>query len=107
MWTRMRGWLATGSIPDEDNLEADLAGPEYGYGADQVSIQLEKKKDMRARGLPSPDDADALACTFAEMVLPNEDGRFYNPLPGSDPFGVGQLGPYDRYAELDGANRGW
>jgi len=70
IWTSMRAWLATGAIPDEDNLEADLIGPEYGYGADQVSIQLESKKDMKARGLPSPDDADALACTFSEPVQP-------------------------------------
>lgn len=27
---------------------------------------------MKARGLASPDDADALACTFAEPVLPRE-----------------------------------
>ena len=31
-------------------------------------IQLEKKKDMKKRGLPSPDMADALALTFAVKV---------------------------------------
>jgi hypothetical protein len=70
MWTNMRGWLAGGAIPDEDMLAADLTGVDYGYAADQVSILLEKKAHMKARGLASPDDADALALTFAEPVLP-------------------------------------
>ena len=70
MWTNMRGWLAGGAIPDEDALAADLTGVEYGYAADQVSILLEKKEHMKARGLASPDDADALALTFAEAVMP-------------------------------------
>lgn len=94
IWTAMRAWLATGAIPDEDDLEADLVGPEYGYAADQVSIQLESKKDMKARGMPSPDDADALACTFAEFVLPIDSPAFYNPTE----YGVAK--PYDRYSEI-------
>lgn len=72
MWTNMRGWLAGGAIPDEETLAADLTGVEYGYAADQVSILLEKKEHMKARGLGSPDDADALALTFAEPVMPRE-----------------------------------
>jgi hypothetical protein len=95
MWCKMRAWLATGAIPDDDNLEADLIGPEYGYGADQVSIQLESKRDMKARGMPSPDDADALACTFAEHVMPTQDAFFYNPT------GYGVVKDYDRYADID------
>ena len=91
----MRAWLSGGAIPDCDDLEADLIGPEYGYAADQVSIQLESKKDMKSRGLPSPDDADALACTFADFVLPRAlpphiDPWSYEP-PAVDP---------DIYAEL-------
>jgi hypothetical protein len=70
MWTNMRGWLAGGAIPDDETLAADLTGVEYGYAADQVSILLEKKEHMKARGLASPDDADALALTFAEPVMP-------------------------------------
>ncbi|MEO8375889.1 MAG: terminase [Sphingomonas bacterium] len=70
MWTNMRGWLEGGAIPDEETLATDLTGVEYGYAADQVSIQLEKKEHMKARGLASPDDADALALTFAEPVMP-------------------------------------
>lgn len=94
IWTSMRAWLSTGAIPDEDDLEADLVSPEYGYAADQVSIQLESKKDMKARGMPSPDDADALACTFAEFVLPIDSPMFYNPTD----YGVAK--PYDRYSEI-------
>ncbi|QNQ11389.1 terminase [Sphingomonas alpina] len=73
MWSNMRGWLEAGAIPDDDALATDLTGVEYGYAADQVSILLEKKQHMKARGLASPDDADALALTFAAPVLPREE----------------------------------
>ena len=79
MWTNMRGWLAGGAIPDEEELATDLTGIEYGYAADQVSILLEKKEHMKARGLASPDDADALALTFAEPVSPRENPYWPEP----------------------------
>jgi hypothetical protein len=34
--------------------------------------QLERKEDMRRRGLASPDIADALALTFARLVFPRQ-----------------------------------
>lgn len=90
IWTSMRTWLAGGCIPDDQDLEDDLTGPEYGFNADQA-IQLEKKEHMKARGLPSPDDADALACTFAEPVMPRET-------PASmDPRNYGQGQDYERW----------
>ena len=70
MWGAMRAWLAGGMIPDDRELMADLTGVEYGYvlreGRD--AIILEKKEDMKKRGLASPDLADALALTFAYPV---------------------------------------
>lgn len=72
MWAAMRNWLATGALPDDNELEADLIGVEYGYDADNA-IQLERKDDMKKRGLSSPDNADALALTFAEPVAPRSD----------------------------------
>ncbi|MEO9132707.1 MAG: hypothetical protein ABI240_16090, partial [Sphingomonas sp.] len=80
MWTNMRGWLSGGAIPDEETLATDLTGVEYGYAADQVSIQLEKKEHMKARGLASPDDADALALTFAEPVMPLAMTPYVHPM---------------------------
>lgn len=99
MWVKLRAWLAKGCIPDDSDLEADLSGPEYSYGADQVSIQLERKEDMKARGLSSPDDADALALTFAEFVAPLDVPGYLNP------ENYGQSGSYDRYAEGRGYDR--
>ncbi len=67
-WGEMRDWLATGDIPaDDKELEMDLTGPEYGFN-NREQIQLEKKDDMKRRGLSSPDVADALALTFAERL---------------------------------------
>jgi len=94
MWVSMRSWLAMAAIPDEDDLEADLTGPEYGFAADQVSIQLEKKSDMKKRGLKSPDDADALALTFAEPVMSRGVPGYFDEV-------VTRKTEYDRYAELD------
>lgn len=68
MWMMMREWMKLGAIPDDQELESELTTIEYGYyGPEDLTI-LEKKKDMKKRGLASPDNADALACTFAEPV---------------------------------------
>ena len=52
------------------DLLADLTQREFGYTASGNRIHLETKKDMMARGVPSPDLADALALTFALPVAP-------------------------------------
>lgn len=70
MWMRSRDWLQElggADIPDGDGLQADACGPSYGYDANQ-RMQLESKESMRARGVRSPDDWDAVALTFAEPV---------------------------------------
>jgi hypothetical protein len=69
MWGKLKEWLLTGAIDLEPRLEVDLAGP--GYALDQkIRVKLEAKKDMKKRGLDSPDHADALALTFAQQVAP-------------------------------------
>jgi len=62
-------------LPDDRELMDDLIGPEYGFDARQ-RIQLEKKEDMKKRGLSSPDCGDALCYTYA--VMPLQDTRFIN-----------------------------
>lgn len=70
MWGALRAWLDTGAIEDSDELAGQLVGPSYGFnGRDE--IQLERKEDMKKRGVSSPDWADALALTFAWPVVAN------------------------------------
>jgi hypothetical protein len=70
MWGRMRDWLAAnGAIDDYPGLESDLTGPSYAHDK-RDRILLESKESMKKRELDSPDDADALACTFAFPVAP-------------------------------------
>lgn len=72
MWGNMKDWLkAGGNIPDDAELKADLVAPEYFYTPSH-KIQLERKKDMKARGLQSPDKGDSLAFTFAYPVMTDE-----------------------------------
>ena len=72
VWYKMRDWLSQGgAIPLSSELYDDLTGPEYQYTGSN-KIQLERKADMKKRGLASPDLADALALTFAADVPPKE-----------------------------------
>jgi hypothetical protein len=73
IWGQLRGWLDTGSIHnistgENTTLVDELTAPTYGLNKAEA-IQLESKKEMRARGVPSPNVADALACTFAYPSL--------------------------------------
>lgn len=64
LWGTMRDWLKSASIPKDRQLKTDLTGPKVKPDS-SGTVYLESKKDMKARGLASPDAADALACTFA------------------------------------------
>ncbi len=66
MWGVMREWLADEpvQIPDSDELHSDLCGLTWKVDS-KYRIALEKKEDMKKRGLRSPDTADAMALTFA------------------------------------------
>lgn len=68
MWKLARDWLKQGgAIPKDDVLYRDLIGPETVPRMDG-KIQLESKVDMKRRGLPSPNRADALVLSFAHPV---------------------------------------
>ena len=71
MWNDMRNWLKSASIPSDRQLRADLTGPAKKPDS-SGTIFLEGKKEMRARGLASPDAADALCVTFAFPVAHRE-----------------------------------
>lgn len=83
IWLKSREWLedpAGADIPDDDALQADACGPGYKYDSN-TRLLLEKKEDMRRRGVPSPDLWDAVALTFAETVPPSFEDR-----PGNDAY---------------------
>lgn len=68
MWGKMKQWLIEGGcIPKDQQLVDDLTGPESHPNL-RGEIMIESKKTMKARGLASPDNADALALTFAFPV---------------------------------------
>lgn len=94
IWGGMRAWLETGSIPEiatEENITLvdELTGPSYALNAKEA-IQLEGKKEMRKRGVPSPNVADALATTFAFPVYQPYSASGEQPkptvAPDYDPF---------------------
>lgn len=72
MYGAVRDWLQKGGCLPMDEKEKGLAeqlsAPTYTY-AQETKLQLEAKKDIRRRLGLSPDDADALAITFAEPWL--------------------------------------
>lgn len=74
IWHLMREWLKDGCIDDDPLLVEDLVTPEYGFLGRSDKINLEAKEHMKKRGERSPDDGDALACTFA--VTPARKDRF-------------------------------
>ena len=71
MWGDMREWLKTASIPKDRYLKTDLISPLMKPDS-KGAIYLESKKDMKMRGLASPDAADAIALTFAYPVAHRE-----------------------------------
>jgi len=85
MWGRMREAIKTklilpvmaqfqseGLIADNpgvaQQLSSELTQREFGYTISGNKVHMETKKDMKSRGLSSPDIADGLALNFAQDV---------------------------------------
>lgn len=75
IWGRMRSWMEDSPcrMPNDLELAADLTAPGFKFES-SGRILIEKKEDMRKRGVRSPDLADALAMTFAEYISADQDG---------------------------------
>lgn len=87
MWNELRRWLEKGgSLPDDQTIQDDLTGQEVKPTMDG-KLQLQSKEYMKKKGVPSPNDADALALTFAvpvarsptrRMAMANTDYRLFD-----------------------------
>ena len=79
----MKKVLADGRfvLPDSDSLQADLVSCGYKYNS-SGQLLIEAKQDMRKRGVPSPDEADAVALCFSEPEGSGfvRDKNFYQDL---------------------------
>jgi len=89
MWWTLADWVRSGCLPEITRLAQDLTAPRYTYANRRGRLQLESKDDMRARGLPSPDYGDALACTFAAPVAaPDRQAASHRVEHEYDPYGA-------------------
>jgi hypothetical protein len=65
----LKTWIENGAdIPKDNTLVKQLLSMEYGYNK-KMQLQLMSKKDIKAKGLDSPDIPDAIALTFAKEAL--------------------------------------
>jgi hypothetical protein len=95
MWGNMRDampklCLPANNQPNGVDLRADLTQREFGYTLTGNKVHLETKKDMVARGVESPDIADALALTFAQHVAP-----LHSSLRGQMQFAKSEYDPLE------------
>jgi len=113
IWGLMRDWLKEGGcIPDSDELASDLSAPKEKFRANNDWL-LESKQDMKARGIRSPDLADAMALTFAVQEFfatwtkPKEVRDFttgLDPMKGHN--GGPPLDDFDDYS-MDNCDSSW
>jgi phage terminase large subunit len=74
IWWAMNEWLKTmpASLPHDPVLQSELTAPRFWFRTvnKRTAFALEPKEDLKSRGVPSPNRADALALTFAAPVSP-------------------------------------
>jgi hypothetical protein len=98
MWSLMADWLKgmPACLPNDPTLQGELTGPRYWFRVvnKRTAFVLESKDEMKKRGVPSPNRADALALTFAAPVAPKsrqsreQGARPAHALTDYDPFVV-------------------
>ena len=88
LWSDMRDWLYQEmpvQIPDSDELHGELCSLGFKYDS-SGRLQIESKDDLKARGMASPDGADALMISFMSGVYGSTNNQIEIPT----------LAPYER-----------
>lgn len=88
MYWKMAKWLKDGGvIADDVQLRGELCAPNYSFKQTGkiTKFKLESKEEMKKRGVPSPDMADALALTFAAPVVAAPFGRDVDRFGATEP----------------------
>ncbi len=89
LWSDTRDWLSGElpvQIPDDDELHGELCSLGFKFTS-SGQLQIESKDDLRARGMPSPDGADALCLTMFGGFHVNSSATHYD---------IPKLSPYER-----------
>jgi phage terminase large subunit len=68
-------------LPEDDNLIAQFSTRKW-FMTNKGKMMLESKKDMKNRGLKSPDRDDAFVLTFGEYLV-EPDEHIMSPMIGS------------------------
>lgn len=74
-WWTFREWMEEGLIdldPADEKLAAELGSVKWGTDS-AGRIYIESKEDMTARGLPSPNHADAAVMSIVEPAIMSEE----------------------------------
>lgn len=93
LWARVRDWLPGGMVEQDDGSRGTFSqqATDRGWrwsGREEGKKILETKEDMHKRGVASPDDVDALACTMEVNPARRDDqraGRKVRIADGADP----------------------
>lgn len=77
MWDNLRAEIVAGErrLEIPRSAMADLSGPERGWTS-SGAMKLESKDHMKARGIRSPDEGDAIALSL--YVPPGANAKFYD-----------------------------
>lgn len=84
MWMNSKVWLEQEGgvdLPLEDSLMADACAPRFSYRLTDQALVIESKEALRARGIRSPDEWDAVILTLAEPVRPRRIVKAPPPRP--------------------------
>lgn len=70
LWDKARAWFETRNcaIPEDQSFIEELAIVRKDYTGDGGKMVIESKKQLRSRGVRSPDKADAFILTFASFA---------------------------------------
>jgi len=98
MWGVMRAALPTMAIPDDNELQRQLVSQLFSYRNDKDIMLVPKEIMKRMHQVDSPDDADALALTFAFPVQKAPDGSMGGGLQNRGSQTGKALTEYDPFA---------
>lgn len=97
MYWLLNEWLEDvggANIPDDDALQGELLASVIAPPDSLQRKQLKSKEWMASQGIPSPNQSDALALTFAIPVVATVGSQQGNSQGEFDPLGVDPAGSY-------------